>query len=363
MMGVWEDHARRLREILGPALNKTDRWGRYIPEDEAPEVLPFGREDILPQAGLEWRPGRTAPPLELEMILEARRNDLMGARRRYGAPKAVPMPYDPATPPAMRTLEYDPSREPRPMPMPAIVRGPEQDQAPDSPETVIATPLGRMSPSDKLTGRVDWKFIADREGVHTRGYVPADKGGQPNNKSGVTVATGFDLGGRTTDNLQRLGLPKDLIDTLTPYLGRRGQSAQDYLQQNPLTITDDQEKLVTATVFQDFYDDIARKYNATAVGARFQDLPREAQTAILSVGFQYGKNLPAATPNFWKQAVEQQWLDAHDNLETFGDSWPTRRRAEAALLKKAIDGGRLASRPPPRLWEPTLEWPVTNDLF
>ena len=56
-------------------------------------------------------------------------------------------------------------------------------------------------------------------------------------KSGVTVATGFDLGQRNETDLRTLGLPSDLITTLKPYLGRKAKDAQDALAKAPLTIT------------------------------------------------------------------------------------------------------------------------------
>lgn len=42
MMGMWDDHARRLELVLGRAMNRTDHWGRYIPEpgDEDDVALP-----------------------------------------------------------------------------------------------------------------------------------------------------------------------------------------------------------------------------------------------------------------------------------------------------------------------------------
>ena len=37
---------------------------------------------------------------------------------------------------------------------------------------------------------IDWDFILEQEGFRLKGYVPDAK----NSKSGVTIASGFDLG-------------------------------------------------------------------------------------------------------------------------------------------------------------------------
>ena len=75
-------------------------------------------------------------------------------------------------------------------------------------------------------GGVDWGFITGQEGPGLKGYVPQDRN-VPLEKSGVTVAHGFDLGGRSVADLQKLGLPDDMVTMLAPYVGARGQAAQD----------------------------------------------------------------------------------------------------------------------------------------
>lgn len=63
---------------------------------------------------------------------------------------------------------------------------------------------------------IDYSFLSAREGgVRLDGYVPAPA----DSKSGVTIATGFDLGQRDRADLSALGLPLSLIDKLAPYLG------------------------------------------------------------------------------------------------------------------------------------------------
>ena len=69
----------------------------------------------------------------------------------------------------------------------------------------------------------------------------------------------------------------------------------------------------------------------------FFDLPAEAQTVIASVSFQYGVNLNAAAPKFWKAVTARDEVEASKLLKHFGDVYPVypiRRKKEAALLEK-----------------------------
>ncbi|HKU54888.1 MAG TPA: pesticin C-terminus-like muramidase [Rhizomicrobium sp.] len=197
-----------------------------------------------------------------------------------------------------------------------------------------------------LPAGVDWGFINEREGVLTRGYVPPDEHDLPDANSGVTIAAGFDLGRRTAADLRRLGLSDDMVTSLTPYLGLRGQAAQDYLAAHPLNITQQQQQAIDTPTFTSAYNTVADNYNAAQrTGTRFQDLPRSAQTAIISVAHQYGTNLAAATPHFWTQVTTGRWQDAHDNLMNFGDAYQSRRRLEAGLMSDAINAGNLPPAP------------------
>ncbi|AKQ64806.1 pesticin domain protein [Myxococcus hansupus] len=189
---------------------------------------------------------------------------------------------------------------------------------------------------------VDWDFIAEQEGrAVTQAYVPDASG----SKSGVTVGTGVDLGARNMADLDRLGLSPELKAKLEPYLGKQGQAAADYLAENPLTLTADEVKELDQAVKGEALDNIVKEYdteverlNAADGGSRpkFAELPREMQTVIASVGFQYG-SLKTATPNFFAQVTEQKWDEAKANLEDFGDRYPSRRGREADLLGQGIE--------------------------
>ena len=84
---------------------------------------------------------------------------------------------------------------------------------------------------------IDWTFIGEQEGAGVcKGYVPLAN----TSESGVTIATGVDLGQRSAASLATLGLSPALQAKLAPYCGMKKQAAQAFLDANPLTITTDE---------------------------------------------------------------------------------------------------------------------------
>jgi len=183
--------------------------------------------------------------------------------------------------------------------------------------------------------QIDHEFINKFEGVEKEGYVPDSKG----SKSGVTIANGFDLGARNENDLKILGFPETLRDKLKPYLGLKKDEAVKFLKENPLSITDDELKIIVEKVKNSETTKIVNYYNNSSSKVKFECLPREAQTVIASVAYQLGSNLKheKVAPDFWGQAITQDWKAMLKNLRDFGDIYPTRRNKEADLLEKILD--------------------------
>ena len=182
---------------------------------------------------------------------------------------------------------------------------------------------------------IDFDFILKQEGFETKGYVPDAE----NSKSGVTIASGFDLGARKESDLT--GLPKDIIDILKPFLGFQGAEASEIAPN--LEVTEDQAKIINEFAKSEAITRLKSKWE-NATGTSFDDLGTEQATVLASVAFQYG-DLESRTPNFWKQTTSGDWVGAYKNLLKFGDRYTSRRLDEAALLwksdalKKSIDAG------------------------
>ena len=182
---------------------------------------------------------------------------------------------------------------------------------------------------------IDFDFILKQEGFETKGYVPDAE----NSKSGVTIASGFDLGARKLSDLK--GLPQDIIDLLSPFLGFQGAEASEIAPN--LEVTEDQAKIINEFAKSEAITNLKTKWE-NATGTSFDDLGTEQATVLASVAFQYG-DLESRTPNFWKQTTSGDWVGAYKNLLKFGDRYTSRRLDEAALLwksdalKKSIDAG------------------------
>jgi len=182
---------------------------------------------------------------------------------------------------------------------------------------------------------IDWNFISEREGSRIlSGYVPDAKG----SKSGVTIATGFDLGARNLADLK--GLPKAIIDKLKPYLGIKGAQAQEVAKD--LNISDAEAQTIDEFSKKEATDKLKAKWQA-ATGESFDNLPKHKATVVASVAFQYG-DLESQTPNFWRQITKDDWNAAEKNLRNFGDNYSTRRNLEADYFISGLSEEELAAK-------------------
>ncbi len=175
--------------------------------------------------------------------------------------------------------------------------------------------------------KVNFAFISGLEGgPQLTGYVPDAAG----SRSGVTVATGFDIGARSTGDLHRL-LPAELADKFAPYALLHGRHAATQLERLPLTISADDAEQIDLAVKSQLLTQLTGRFDA-ASAEPFASLPEHAQTVIASVAFQYG-NLARRCPTFWGCAVRQDWQGMLAELNDFGDRYPTRRKREATYLQ------------------------------
>lgn len=182
---------------------------------------------------------------------------------------------------------------------------------------------------------VDFDFIANLEGgCKTQGYVPEPE----RSDSGVTIASGLDLGARNENDLRLLGISQSLISRFRPYLGLKRNHAQRALQSKPLRITDYECIQVEQSVKTLYISQLANRYNhAIAPGkTQFENLPPQIQTVITSVSFQHGLNLAHKAPKFWSAVTEQDWPRAVAILKNFGDLYRTRRSTEAKLMEQVL---------------------------
>lgn len=191
---------------------------------------------------------------------------------------------------------------------------------------------------------IDWQFIVSEEGGQA---LSADvpKAPASGSHSGVTIATGFDIGQRSVAEIMRLPLPQSLKVKLVPYAGLKLQRAEAALRQQPLTITRAEANEIDRFLKRTETAKLKRIYNSAIGGAsglkRFDQLPTEAQTVIPSVAFQHG-DPRVATPRFWRFAVAQNWFAVLQELENFGGLFPSKRKREAAYLRRILSKEPIA---------------------
>jgi hypothetical protein len=181
---------------------------------------------------------------------------------------------------------------------------------------------------------VDWDFLAEREGgLATVGYVPQNEDGSVIGQSGVTIGIGVDLGQHGGLTITAWGASRALLDKLRPYLGLRGENALKALAAKPLELSEDEAQLLTDGAKRMILMDLLSRYDLAANGRKFSDLSPGAQTALLSVAYQYGTRLDVRTPRFWNRAVNGNEAAMKAELWSFGDAYRSRRRLESALIK------------------------------
>lgn len=193
-------------------------------------------------------------------------------------------------------------------------------------------------------------FLTRVEGPRqTVGYIPcflkgggsANYKGGPNPErytamgaSGVTIATGCDLGQTDIPTLKSYGLTDSfLLDILNPYIGLKKKQAIDKLHQSPLAISTENAERLDHAVHGGYLNRYVRPAYERKSGKSFNDLPWQAQAVIMSVCFQKGCGGVARDwPKLWSHLCAQEWKAAAHELNNGFRQYLGRRRTEAALL-------------------------------
>ena len=188
----------------------------------------------------------------------------------------------------------------------------------------------------------------------TRGYIPARPGnflGKPNQDperytaigaSGVTIATGCDLGQTDATTLRGYGLESSIVNQLLPYIGKKRGEAIAKLAQLPLSISPDVAAAIDRCVHRGYLDRYVRPAYEKAAGARFDDLPQQAQAVVFSCCFQKGcAGVRRDWPKLWGYLTRQDWSGAACELQNGFTQYAARRRMEGELLASAVAAREL----------------------
>jgi len=170
------------------------------------------------------------------------------------------------------------------------LKPPKVEPPPTSTQEFEPSEVPKIKNRESIEGDVDYQFLKEVEEspnpeVALRGVVP--KVGQ----SGTTVGMGVDLGQMNAWEINnRLDLPKELKQKLVPYALRKRDEAQQFLNDNPLTLTQDEV---------DQINQAAVKYHNRKVRSAFEDatgretlptMPRDLATVVSSATWNLGHN-------------------------------------------------------------------------
>ena len=179
------------------------------------------------------------------------------------------------------------------------------------------------------------------------GYIPCKPGnfyGKPEQKpekytaigvSGVTIATGCDLGQTDIPSLKGYGVPDALIEKLQPYIGLKKTTAISKLSERPLTIDMEEAQLLDTCVHTGYLERYVRPAFDRAACFAFDDLPKQAQAVVFSVCFQKGcGGVRRDWPKTWAYLTTRNWPAASRELLTGFKDYKLRRTMEGNLLKE-----------------------------
>lgn len=168
---------------------------------------------------------------------------------------------------------------------------------------------------------IDWNYIRSKEGFREKTYVLPYLS-FPN--SGVTVATGFDLGSKNMKVLIDAGLTDYSKKRLEPFLGLKGKLAHEAHEQlGPVTLHITQLDALDKYGINNIIIAGIKIYNddRSSFSKPFSQLSKTRQTVLAyrfwHWGAYYGNHGKEFQKKFWKKVIENNWREAAIQLRDF----------------------------------------------
>jgi uncharacterized protein len=173
--------------------------------------------------------------------------------------------------------------------------------------------------------RVDWDFFVKEEGTRLDLYAPSI-----GDKSGITIATGVDLGQRNREEIGKLPIGDALIQKLLPFAGLRGEAAKARAkaESGRFRLEPHEAEALDAAIFADIYTRVKGRYDGEYGGGAFEALPKPVRTVIMSIAYNEGPY--AKAPNFRGYVARGDWVGAIRELR----NWSTRKDYPSKLLDR-----------------------------
>ena len=175
------------------------------------------------------------------------------------------------------------------------------------------------------------------EATELTGYIPEA------GTSGVTIATGFDLGQHNAADIKKLNLPKTLEAKLLPYIG-----SKDKAKAKTLTITAEEAALIDNAVINSKIENFSKSYKDTFGTEPEKTLDENTRLALASAFFNMGPKMfdKKANPSMFNALKSGDTKQIHTEIADFhrgNVKQPiSRRLAEAAIASGFIDASDSA---------------------
>jgi hypothetical protein len=212
---------------------------------------------------------------------------------------------------------------------------------------------------------VDWREISALEGGRIlEGYVPTRIGIRRPNRgtdnwqyygdieptqliltsvagsSGVTIATGIDLGSKTSLWLKQFD--STLAGKLTPFLGLARENAVKKLwEKRGVVLTEAEATALDTSVMRAYESSVKVRYNAESKKSAWDLLTGPIQTALTSIHYNHGviwsHGNTSSTRQLWGLAVGGRWWDAHVLWLSFSNSIPAKDYTRKRRTKREAD--------------------------
>jgi hypothetical protein len=213
-----------------------------------------------------------------------------------------------------------------------------------SPPVAKASPQVFASANAAFGTRVDFSFLAKWEGGQClHGYVPIAKGKVAGN-SGMTIATGFDIGQKSAAAIRKLNLGKDLEDQLIPFADHKFPGMAHLQVVNAVIqlhapvprISKGQADLIDGLVHREHLAAAVSAWNSNRKNGvpAFSKLPVPWQTVLFSRTFHQGVGMhkTSIARKFYNAATAGEWTKAVRELRNYPVSagWYKQRVAQEA---------------------------------
>ncbi|MFA6303647.1 MAG: pesticin C-terminus-like muramidase [Legionella sp.] len=185
---------------------------------------------------------------------------------------------------------------------------------------------------------IDFSKVPKFEGEQSlNGYVPMNSNGTVIGKSGITIATGFDIGQHSAQEIKNFHFPKALEKKLLPFVNATKDEAIKLLPlAKQITLTKHEADLLDYSAAKSYIKSTfqtwdSRKFENTP---EFNQLSKAQQTVLYLRTFHQGTGMPdtAVSHNFYQAALKNNWNDAARYLKNYHvkDQWYKDRVAKEA---------------------------------